>query len=188
MKEQILELRAQRKTYDEIVIILGCSKGTISYHCGEGQKEKSRNRLSKNRAGLAGKPLPKVVKSCFTCRKAINRNANTYCSHKCQVKNERNIFIVKWLNEEVSGNNNTATNSLSSYVRTYMLEINNCACSVCGWNKRHPVDNKPLVEIDHINGDSSNSFYSNLRVLCPNCHSETPTFRARNKKSSRVRK
>jgi 5-methylcytosine-specific restriction endonuclease McrA len=49
MKEQILKLREEGKTYNEIKKILGCSKGTISYHCGEGQKEKTRERVSKKR-------------------------------------------------------------------------------------------------------------------------------------------
>ena len=45
MKEEILKLREQGKTYNEIKGQLGCSKGTIAYHCGEGQKEKNNNRL-----------------------------------------------------------------------------------------------------------------------------------------------
>lgn len=49
MKEKILKLRNEGKTYTEIQNILGCSKGTISYHCGKGQKEKSNNRLKKLR-------------------------------------------------------------------------------------------------------------------------------------------
>ncbi len=44
MKEQILKLRAEGKSYKEIKKLLGCSSGTIAYHCGEGQKEKTRNR------------------------------------------------------------------------------------------------------------------------------------------------
>ena len=44
MKEQILKLREQGKSYNQIKFELGCSKGTISYHCGEGQKEKNKNR------------------------------------------------------------------------------------------------------------------------------------------------
>ena len=36
------------------------------------------------------------------------------------------------------------------------------------------------LELDHIDGDSTNHVFSNLQVLCPNCHSLTPTFRARN--------
>ena len=39
MKEQILKLREEGKTYNEIQKITGASKGTISYHCGEGQKD-----------------------------------------------------------------------------------------------------------------------------------------------------
>ncbi len=49
MKDQILELRAKGYTYNQIVAELGCSKGTVAYHCGAGQKEKSRIRVSSNR-------------------------------------------------------------------------------------------------------------------------------------------
>jgi ribosomal protein S27AE len=51
-------------------------------------------------------------------------------------------------------------------------------CSSCGiteWN------NKPLtMELDHIDGDRTNHKLSNLRMLCPNCHAQTETYRARN--------
>jgi hypothetical protein len=33
-EDSILKLRASGKSYNEIVNILGCSKGTVSYHCG----------------------------------------------------------------------------------------------------------------------------------------------------------
>jgi len=49
MKEKILELRNEGKSYREIQKILGCSKSTISYHCGNGQKEKTKNRTKKRR-------------------------------------------------------------------------------------------------------------------------------------------
>lgn len=48
LAEQILQLRSQGKTYTEIAAELGCSKGTISYHCGAGQKVKTRSRNAKN--------------------------------------------------------------------------------------------------------------------------------------------
>lgn len=47
MKEKILKLRLEGKTYNQIKNILGCSKSTISFHCGEGQKEKNRLRGKK---------------------------------------------------------------------------------------------------------------------------------------------
>ena len=46
MKDRILTLRGEGKTYNEIKAILGCSKSTISFHCGEGQKEKNRIRAA----------------------------------------------------------------------------------------------------------------------------------------------
>lgn len=49
MKKEIIKLREEGKSYSEIKSITGCSKGTISYHCGEGQKKKSLDRQRKNR-------------------------------------------------------------------------------------------------------------------------------------------
>lgn len=60
------------------------------------------------------------------------------------------------------------------------------ACEECGWDIRHS-DGSILTEIDHIDGDAENCRPSNLRILCPNCHALTPTFRARNSKSKRIR-
>ena len=48
-------------------------------------------------------------------------------------------------------------------------------CSECGlkpiWNKK-----KLTIQLDHIDGDRTNNSLLNLRLLCPNCHSQTPTF------------
>lgn len=46
VKLDILKLRSEGKTYNEIVKILGCSKSTVSYHCGDNQKEKTTNRTN----------------------------------------------------------------------------------------------------------------------------------------------
>lgn len=39
-----------------------------------------------------------------------------------------------------------------------------------------------VLHIDHINGDHFDHRIENLRLLCPNCHSQTPTYCAKNKK------
>lgn len=52
MKEKILKLREDGKTYNEIQKILNCSKGTISYYLGDGQKEKTKNRTKKRRQNI----------------------------------------------------------------------------------------------------------------------------------------
>lgn len=49
-RDEILRLRAEGLSYRKIVDILGCSKSTVSFHCGEGQKEKYKKRQIKKRA------------------------------------------------------------------------------------------------------------------------------------------
>lgn len=48
MKEKILQLRSLGYSYSKIESELRCSRSTICYHCGSGQKEKSRNRKINN--------------------------------------------------------------------------------------------------------------------------------------------
>jgi len=50
MKEDILRLRGQGLSYNKIVKALGCSKGTVAYHCGTGQKEKNIERQRDRRS------------------------------------------------------------------------------------------------------------------------------------------
>jgi hypothetical protein len=49
-------------------------------------------------------------------------------------------------------------------------------CSECG---APPIwRNKPLtLQLDHINGDPFDNRLLNLRILCPNCHAQTETFK-----------
>jgi HNH endonuclease len=43
------------------------------------------------------------------------------------------------------------------------------------------------LELDHVNGDRNDNRLENLRLLCPNCHALTPTYRGRNIGSYRLR-
>jgi len=52
-------------------------------------------------------------------------------------------------------------------------------CECCGVKDNDWLGAPIIIEIDHINGDSDDNRKENLRWLCPNCHSQTPTYRRR---------
>lgn len=127
---------------------------------------------------------------CLNCKTNFEPGRNTlgkYCNNLCQANYQYKQYIIRWKQGTEKGYKGK-TVSISNHIRKYMLEKYDYACVKCGWNNRHPVDNLPLVEIDHKDGNAKNCKESNLAVLCPNCHAMTPTFRARNKKSERNRK
>lgn len=78
-------------------------------------------------------------------------------------------------------------NNHSGYSRTTSLKerlikegYTQNICSICGlsgfWN------NMPLsLQLDHINGIKTDNSLENLRLVCPNCHTQTKTFSGRNK-------
>lgn len=53
-------------------------------------------------------------------------------------------------------------------------------CEWCGITDTY--DGRPIIlHLDHINGNNTDHKVKNLRLLCPNCHSQTDTWCGRNK-------
>ncbi|KAF4410378.1 HNH endonuclease signature motif containing protein [Streptomyces lycii] len=75
----------------------------------------------------------------------------------------------------------------SDRLKRLMLEAGRRdGCALCG---TEPVwRGRPLpLEVDHIDGRWWNNRLENLRLLCPNCHSATDTYRGRNKGRAALR-
>lgn len=63
-------------------------------------------------------------------------------------------------------------------IRANLLSNQCSACNLKGiWNGL-PI----VLQLDHINGINNDNRLENLRILCPNCHSQTNTFAGKNKK------
>ena len=68
----------------------------------------------------------------------------------------------------------------SSLLRKRLIEDGyfRAQCSCCALSEW--MGSKIALELDHKDGDRDNNELSNLRLLCPNCHAMTPTYRGRN--------
>ena len=75
----------------------------------------------------------------------------------------------------------------NSVVQSYKLKnrliaegLKQHKCECCGITEWM---GKPTpIELDHINGNHHDNRLENLRILCPNCHAQTDTYRGKNKK------
>ena len=77
----------------------------------------------------------------------------------------------------------------STGIKKKILKFNlmEYVCVLCGNPGEH--NSKPLtLQLDHIDGDNLNNELSNLRFLCPNCHTQTETYGAKNRKRVAKRK
>jgi len=123
-----------------------------------------------------------MIGTCIFCSKQFkyspSQKLGKYCSTKCQRNEEQKIYITEWLSGNIEGR--IRGNYVSGYIRRYLLDEANHKCTVCGWSKTNLHTGNVPLEIDHIDGNRKNSKRENLRVLCPNCHSLTPTYKALN--------
>ena len=68
----------------------------------------------------------------------------------------------------------------SSLLRQRLIDegVFNPICTSCKLDTW--LDEPIPLELDHINGDCEDQRLANLRLLCPNCHAKTPTYRGKN--------
>lgn len=148
------------------------------------------NRVFPKRAAvfkvIKGKYLKKNVQDnfCLFCAKVI-ASYRIYCSQSCHNEQKYLDYIERWLKGEEKGYHDGGSYGISKYIRRWIREKYGEKCSLCGWHEKNLTTGNVPVEIDHIDGDASNNKPENLRLLCPNCHSLTPTYRALNKISVR---
>ena len=123
--------------------------------------------------------------------KKISTRKCMFCENLITLKFSKDI--TKFCNSTCSGNYRhkkaielAKTGSPHVSVTTFKRLLANMygyKCSKCNISNWH--DNPLSLHLDHIDGNSDNNSLDNLRLLCPNCHSQTETFCSRNKSNTK---
>jgi hypothetical protein len=125
--------------------------------------------------------------SCLECGNVLKKRwQSKYCSNKCQADHQYRRCIAEWKSNSRHALRRVATKNICRHLKRYLIEVHGEKCSLCGWNERHPVTKRIPLEVDHIDGNAENNTESNLRIICPNCHSLTVHFRNLNRTRGRA--
>lgn len=119
----------------------------------------------------------RYVKCCNNCSLDFEttNNYSKFCSNECF---QESVSTAKY-NEWICGGNASS----NPVAKKLVIKRDGYKCNKCGifeWC------NNPIgLELEHINGNGDDNVSSNLILLCPNCHSQTPTFKAKNRGNGR---
>lgn len=130
-----------------------------------------------------------MTQNCQHCSKQLlpaptrkDVGQKKYCDVVCQQAFQSSQKIAAFLNGELVGEH--IRFSTGSWQRNVLIDLFGYKCNCCGISEWM---GKPLtLEVNHKDGNAANNQLSNLEFLCCNCHSQTPNFRALNKKSVRT--
>lgn len=122
---------------------------------------------------------------CVYCKKPLGPSAKKYCSISCQQQHKNAQYLQRWLDGEEDGFRDSRRCALSKVIRNYVLDRAGHKCEECGWNKKHALTGISPLDVHHVDGDSQNNRPENLKVLCPNCHALTTTYRNLNRGNGR---
>lgn len=113
------------------------------------------------------------------CRERFGFNAMTW--HKAVTRGELRTRPRRWSLERILAQSRSRASVKRRLIGAGILKN---VCDECGLDEWR---GKPIsIQLDHRNGVRDDHRLENLRMLCPNCHSQTETFGAKNKSRSRL--
>jgi hypothetical protein len=143
------------------------SKKFCNQSCANSYSNKTRVRKTKEKG------------VCLNCKKQLQNLGSKYCSLKCGAQHKSKVMYEDFILGKI-----VKSHTSIKMVKPFILKEQNNCCAIC--TMPNIWQNKEIVFVlDHIDGNSNNNTRANLRLVCPNCDSQLPTFKARNKGNGR---
>lgn len=191
IKEKIIERIKQGKNLLEITKEFSCAKSTVSHHA-----KKIGHKFPKSRPFAIYSKLDWIrVQELVDRGKTFNQIKNEIgiCSATLTNAKKRGLFKTKKLPAQMSlselednFDGKRAICHIRRLFKNKLKELHGCKCSMC--QNEDWLGKKLSLELDHIDGNPFNNKASNMRLICPNCHSITDTWRGRNTLLAKMRK
>lgn len=137
------------------------------------------------------KSIPSICSNCNrefsnVFRMSAHKGHCTGANNTSHLDGKREWNKGKFLlnKEQIFSNHLSNSKRYNQTVKKYFLQFSKqkYQCLICGISEW--CNQKLVLELDHINGNNCDNRLENLRLLCPNCHSQTSNFRGRNKQKS----
>lgn len=175
MRDAICQLLREGKSYNAIAREFDCAKATVAYHARRSRDAGSRqNPAAANRYDWAAiRAFHDEGHSFVECRERFGFSGGSWWKAI-----ERGDIVPR--EKELAG-----YSTRKAFKRRLMRDgvLAEC-CAICGireWQGR-PI----VLELHHLNGRRDDHRPENVVLLCPNCHSQTGSYRTRNRTRSGV--
>ena len=179
-KDQIIMMLQQGYSYNQIKKTLHCARSTIAYHAElQGLRKKNPNKV-KASLKYDWNEVQQYYDEGHTARECGKKFGFSPGTWVLAVKEGRinphhsrqRLSLEKLLSDRGKAD--------GYHIKARLLQAgvleNKCnECGISEWNGKDLV-----LHLDHINGNSRDHRLENLRLLCPNCHSQTDTYCGRN--------
>lgn len=182
-EKEILErlIKTEQKSYEEIGRLYGCSGKNIKNVAVRLGIEVSPRRTINECEHFNRKDKTYVCKNCGREFKKYPGHSGSFCSLDCSYEYKHKQKYQEFL---TNPDKYCRGNYQPRVFKEDILKEQDNKCAIC---ECEPIWNgKPLVFVlDHIDGHASNNRRENLRMICPNCDSQLPTYKSKNKNGDR---
>lgn len=155
-----------------------CSKSCSAKFNNKNRDKKINKKISDSLIKRNKIKCEKIKNKCINCDKEIINKK--YCNNKCQNDHYKKEIFNKIEDGDLTLN--------VKWYKKYLIYLHGEKCMKCDWGEINKFSNSIPIEIEHIDGNSENNNLNNLELLCPNCHSLTPTYKGMNRGNGRYRR